>query len=205
MEVMYSNVIDNNYFSNKNFIGFLGEVRDLSVLINSIEGVKLRSNAKVKRVVSNNTEFLNLLGLPSSLLKKKIKDLSYSEYKMIMLIKVCNLHSNLVILNNFDLGFNYKTRSKISRFIKTINATYNTKFIIISNDILFINKCSKHLVIVKNRIIKYQGDIINAIKQDLINKPEIIKFIDLANLKDANLDYTLDNKELLKAIYRSVF
>ena len=59
---MYSNGIDNNYFSNKNFIGFLGEVRDLSVLINSIEGVKLRSNAKVKRVVSNNTEFLNLLG-----------------------------------------------------------------------------------------------------------------------------------------------
>jgi hypothetical protein len=57
----------------------------------------------------------------------------------------------------------------------------------------------------KNKIIKYQGDIITAIKQDLIEKPVIIKFIDMANEKNAKLDYTLDNKELLKGIYRSVF
>ena len=64
---------------------------------------------------------------------------------------------------------------------------------------------TKTIIIMKNGIIKYQGDLLNGILQGLLPKPEIIKFIDLANKKSANLAYTLDEKELLKDIYRSVF
>ena len=201
---MYSNLQDKGYFINKSFIGLLGDTRDISALISNVNKVKLNHNMKVKRIVKK-LEYLDLLELNKDILKMRIKDLSYSEYKMVLLMKVCSLEPDVVILNNFDLGFNYKVRSKIVKFIKTINATNNTRFIIISNDILFINKCSKYLMLVKNKIIKYQGDIISAIKQDLVDKPQIIKFIDLANEKNAKIDYTLDNKELLKAIYRSVF
>ena len=56
----------------------------------------------------------------------------------------------------------------------------------------------------KNKIIKYQGDLLTAIKQELVNPPEIINFINLANEKEANLSLTLDHKDLLKDIYRSV-
>jgi len=205
MEVMYANSEDKGYFNNKNFIGFIGEAQDLYSLLPEMNTIKLKPNSKVKKVINNNSEYLNLLGLTSDILKYKIKDLSYSEYKMVLLIKICNMHPDLVILNNFDLGLNYKVRSKILKFIKTVNATYHTNFIILTNDILFINKCAKHIVIAKNKIIKYQGDIITAIKQNMIDKPPIIEFIDLANEKGAKLNYTLDNKELLKAIYRSVF
>ena len=201
---MYSNLQDKGYFINKSFIGLLGDTRDISALISNVNKVKLNHNMKVKRIVKK-LEYLDLLELNKDILKMRIKDLSYSEYKMVLLMKVCSLEPDVVILNNFDLGFNYKVRSKIVKFIKTINATNNTSFVILSNDILFINKCAKHLVIAKNKIIKYQGDIISAIKQDLVDKPQIIKFIDLANEKNAKIDYTLDNKELLKAIYRSVF
>jgi ABC-type multidrug transport system ATPase subunit len=165
----------------------------------------MKLNMTVKKTIQNNLKFLDLLGLSRELLKMKIKDLSYSQYKLVMLMQVCNMSPKVVILNNFDLGFNHKMKSKISKFIKTINANSKTKFIIITNDIFFINKNAKNIIIAKNKIIKYQGDIISAIKQNLIEKPEIIKFIDLANEKGANLDYTLDSRELLKAIYRSVF
>ena len=58
----------------------------------------------------------------------------------------------------------------------------------------------------KNQIIKYQGTIINGIKAGFIPKNEIINFIDEANKeKNAELEYYLETKELLKAIYRSVF
>ena len=91
-----------------------------------------------------------------------------------------------------------------SRFIKNVTLSYGIKFVIVSKDLKFINKITNNIIIIKNKVIKYEGDIITAIKQNLIIEPEIIKFIKLANQKDANLTYTLDRKELLKDIYRSL-
>ena len=200
---MYSNG-DNKYFYNRSFIGFIGEASDLSTIVNDLNEIKLKPNRKVKSIIRD-INALETLGLNSNILKCKIKDLSYTEYKLIMLIKVCELKTNLVVLNNLDLGLNHKVKSYVSKYLKVVNANYKTNFIVISNDLLFINKVAKHIIISKNKIIKYQGDAITAIKQGLIEKPPIIKFIDMANKENAQLDYTLDNKELLKAIYRSVF
>lgn len=200
MEVEYSN----DKFNNRSFTGFIGEITDLSHIINDINKIKLKRNIKVKRIIKND-EDLKMLGLSKKILKTKIKDLSESEYKLVLLIKTCALKPNIIILNNFDLGFNYKTKSKISKYIKTINALYNINFIIITNDLLFINKNAKHIIIAKNEIIKYQGDILTAIKQGLLEKLPIIDFIDLAREKNKKIEYTLDKKELLRLIYRSVF
>ena len=80
------------------------------------------------------------------------------------------------------------------------------KFIIISNNPVYLNNISKDIIVMKNQIIKYQGTIINGIKSGFIPKNEIINFIDEANKeKNAELEYYLETKELLKAIYRSVF
>jgi energy-coupling factor transporter ATP-binding protein EcfA2 len=204
MEVMFANQKE-NIFGTNNFIGLYGESSDLGVLFTSIKEIKLKDNAKVKSIINKNNIYLKDLNIKEDILKKRISALSYAEYKLILLLKVVSLKPDVIILNNFDLGFNDKDKSHISKFIKTINATYHTIFIVITNDLIFMNKNCKHIIIMKNKIIKYQGDIITAIKQDLIEKPVIIKFIDMANEKNAKLDYTLDNKELLKGIYRSVF
>ena len=76
---------------------------------------------------------------------------------------------------------------------------------VVSNDVNFMNKLVKHVIVCKNKIIKYQGSIINAIKEEYIEEPPIYNFVRLANEKGANLEYTLDGKDLLKDIYRSVF
>lgn len=204
MEVMYCNDVVNNYFANKNITGFMGEITDLEAIVKDISNVNIKDKVKVKRLFKDNMDDFNLLGLDVGA-NLRYKDLSYGEKKLVDLVYTCSFRPSIIILNNFDLGFNRKMKNKISKYIKTVNASFNINFIIISNDVLFINKNAKHVIISKNKIIKYQGDIITAFKQDLIAKPPIIEFIDMANEKGANLEYTLDSKELLKAIYRSVF
>lgn len=205
MEIMYVKKASTNYFSSKNFIGFYGEIKDLTVLLDEIKIITIKKNSKVSRYIPKNKMYNQILNITTDLLKKKTNDISYGEYKLALLLYTISLEPEVIILNNFDLGFNSKIKSKISKLIKTVNAEHKTNFIIISNDINFINKTTKHIIISKNKVIKYQGDILTAIKQGFIDKPPIITFIDMANEKGANLEYTLDNKELLKGIYRSVF
>lgn len=204
MEVMFVNKCRESYFYNKSFVGLIGEIKDLRLLFNHLDELNINPNKRVKHYLKNITYYEDL-GLGNISLKK-IKDLSSYEYKCFLLIKISLLKPDLIILNNFDLGVNDKYKNKISTFIKTMNALNKTTYLIISNNVLFQNLMCKHYIILKNGIIKYQGDLISAIKTGLVLKPEIINFIDLANQKKkVNLDYTLDSKELLKAIYRSVF
>ena len=137
-------------------------------------------------------------GTPSALSIKEIKSL-------LSMLDIVNKNPKLMILNYFDVGFNSKYKRKIIKLIKFIKASLNINFIVISNDVNFMNKLVKHVIVCKNKIIKYQGSIINAIKEEYIEEPPIYNFVRLANERGANLEYTLDGKDLLKDIYRSVF
>ena len=111
----------------------------------------------------------------------------------------------LIVLNYFDVGFNGKFKRKIIKLIKLIRASLGINFVVISNDVVFVNKVVKHVVVCNKKIIKFQGKVLDAIKEGYIEEPPIYDFIKLANDKGANLEYTLDSKDLLKDIYRSVF
>ena len=166
MEVMYSNQPNNGYFAVRQLVGFYGEIDDLSILIDNIKIDEINVKYKVKKYVEYNKDYFEILDLDSEFLNKKISDLSYSEYKILLLLDIVSKNPKLMILNYFDVGFNSKY---------------------------------------KRKIIKYQGSIINAIKEEYIEEPPIYNFVRLANEKGANLEYTLDGKDLLKDIYRSVF
>ena len=79
--------------------------------------------------------------------------------------------------------------------------------IVISKDLVFLNSVVDSIKVFDNHEIKFSGDIIELVKDHskLVDLPEIIKFIELANKKNANLTYTLDSKELLKDVYRSAY
>lgn len=205
MEVMYINRIKNNYLKNKDIIGLIGEHSDLISLVNDVEYLKLNINVKVSKVLKESTHLLEKFSLNNKIKTKKIKELSTTELKILYLIKTISLNPEAIILNNFEIGINEKYLNTIIRFIKNISTERNIKIIVLSNNILFLNKIIKKIIIMKNNIIKYQGEIVPAIEQGLLPKPEIIKFIDLANKKEIKLNYTLDEKELLKDIYRSVY
>lgn len=202
---MYSNQPNNGYFSVRQLVGFYGEIDDLSILIDNIKIDEINVKYKVKKYVDYNKDYFEILDLDSEFLNKKISDLSYSEYKILLLLDIVSKNPKLMILNYFDVGFNSKYKRKIIKLIKFIKASLNINFIVISNDVNFMNKLVKHVIVCKNKIIKYQGSIINAIKEEYIEEPPIYNFVRLANEKGANLEYTLDGKDLLKDIYRSVF
>lgn len=199
MEIAYINKINNNYFNNKTFTSFIGELKDLEIILADIRHVKLNNKKKVKNYIDKEYLVDNMIDST-----KKISKLSFSEKQFIKLICAIKEEPELIILNNYDLNLNPLDKLKLINLLRKINHEKNIKFIIISNDTIFLNKLCQYLIMMKNGIIKYQGNIINAIKQNRINKPNIIRFIESANELDANIDYSLDYKEVLKSIYRSV-
>lgn len=202
---MYSCEPNNGYFLKNNFIGFYGELEDLSILIDNLEVKEINKQYRVKKYVKFDNEIFGLLDLDKSFLNKKIDDLGYSEYKLVCLLSILSVKPSLIVLNYFDVGFNYMFKRKLSKFIKYLNAAFGINFILITNDCLFMNKCCKHVIVCNDKIIKFQGDVASLIKEGFIDKPPIYSFIDRANECGAELAYTLDSKELLKDIYRSVF
>lgn len=205
MEVMYSCNPNNGYFVNNSFIGFCGEVKDLSILVDNLLVCDFNIKYKVKRYVRFDSDLFNILDLDKDFLNKRINDLSYCELKLFKLLFILKYNPSLIVFNYFDVGFNSKYKSKISKIMKFLNASLGINFIVISNDCLFMNKCCKHVIVCCDKIIKFQGSVSDVILEGYMDKPAIYDFIDKANECGADLSYTLDNKELLKDIYRSVF
>ena len=204
MEIMFTNET-NNLLNDRPFLSFIGEVKDLETLLSNLNLSSYKETKKVKHYLKT-TEYFNDLKLDNELLNKKIADLSSYELMCFKLLTIINKKPSIIILDNVDCKICEKYKSKLLNFIRLINASKRIKFIIISSNTVFLNQICKDCLVMKNGIIKYQGQIIDGIKSDQIKKCEIIDFIDIANQKkNAKLDYYLETKELLKAIYRSVF
>ena len=204
MEIMFTNET-NNLLNDRQFLSFIGEVKDLEILLSNLNLSSYKETKKVKHYLKT-TEYFNDLKLNNELLNKKIADLSSYELMCFKLLTIINKKPSIIILDNVDCKICEKYKSKLLNFIRLINASKRIKFIIISSNTVFLNQISKDCLVMKNGIIKYEGQIIDGIKSDQIKKCEIIDFIDIANQKkNAKLDYYLETKELLKAIYRSVF
>lgn len=204
MEIMFTNET-NNLLNDKQFLSFIGEVKDLETLLSNLNLLTYKETKKVKHYLKT-TEYFNDLKLDNELLNKKIADLSSYELMCFKLLTIINKKPSIIILDNVDCKICEKYKSKLLNFIRLINASNQIKFIVISSNTVFLNQISKDCLVMKNGIIKYQGKIIDGIKSEEIKKCEIIDFIDIANQKkNAKLDYYLETKELLKAIYRSVF
>lgn len=204
MEIMFTNET-NNLLNDRPFLSFIGEVKDLETLLSNLNLSSYKETKKVKHYLKT-TEYFNDLKLDNELLNKKIADLSSYELMCFKLLTIISKKPSIIILDNVDCKICEKYKSKLLNFIRLINASKRIKFIIISSNTVFLNQISKDCLVMKNGIIKYQGQIIDGIKSDQIKKCEIIDFIDIANQKkNAKLDYYLETKELLKAIYRSVF
>ena len=204
MDIMYTKDLSNSYFINKKIIGFKGEINDLKTILKGLEEMQFNPSKTVRSYTPQGEDYLKALGLKQSILDIKIAALASTDLKLIKLIGAILLKPKIIILNNIDIGINNRINNRLSRFIKTMNQTFEIKFIVISKDPLFLNSISKEVLIMKNGIIKYQGDLMVAIKQNIVDKPPIIQMIDMINEKNGKIDYILEDKELLKAIYRSI-
>ena len=128
--------------------------------------------------------------------------MSKGQFKLILLVYIILNKKTVVILDYFDKGLSYKYKKRIINYLKS---KYTGGLIVISNDLVFLNSLCKYLIVFKDNKIVFNDELINIYKSRVdVEYPPIIKFIRLANKKNAKLSYTVDNKELLKDIYRSV-
>lgn len=209
MEIMYSNksydMFDNGVITGiygdkinliKNDIDFLGiEYDDNWTVRRFLNGYKLKLDDKI-------IDLFNELEINISLLNKKIKDLSSGHFKLILLCFSLLNKKELIILDYFDKGLTYKYKKRVINYLKS---KYDGTVVVLSNDLVFLDMlCSKLIVFQDDNIVF--NDKLEYIYKSRVNieYPEIIKFIRLANKSKAKLSYTVDNKELLKDIYRSV-
>lgn len=209
MEIMYSNksydMFDNGVITGiygdkinliKNNIDFLGiEYDDNWTVRRFLNGYKLKLDDKI-------IGLFNELEINIILLNKKIKDLSSGHFKLILLCFCLLNRKRVLFLDYFDKGLTYKYKKRVINYLKS---KYDGTVVVISNDLVFLDMlCSKLIVFYSDNIVF--NDKLEYIYKSRVNieYPEIIKFIRLANKSKAKLSYTVDNKELLKDIYRSV-
>lgn len=191
-------------------VGVIGDINDLLNEEFDIEGLMYDDNWTVKRFLNGfrfkiNERIItlfNMLELDLELLNKKIKNISRTDFKFVLLTYAILRNYKTIIFDHMDLNMSHKDKKKLLNFIRKIKND-ELSFIFLSTNMEFLYKVSNHLIIFNEGKIVYDDLIDNVYNESIIDS-KIIKFINLANNKGANLTYTFDRKELLKDIYRSV-
>ena len=191
-------------------VGVIGDINDLLNEGFDIEGLMYDDNWTVKRFLNGfrfkiNERIItlfNMLELDLELLNKKIKNISRTDFKFVLLTYAILRNYKTIIFDHMDLNMSHKDKKKLLNFIRKIKNA-ELSFIFLSTNMEFLYKVSDHLIIFNEGKIVYDDLIENVYNESIIDS-KIIKFINLANNRGANLTYTFDRKELLKDIYRSV-
>lgn len=196
----------------KQITGFYGDVLDLIKMGVDVNGIEYDDEWTVKKFL-NGMHFrynkridyiFKYLELDIKILKTKIKELTKTDFKFVLLAKLLLNNKNIIIFDYFDVGLSYKDKKRLIRIMRTLKHD-GKSILIISNNLVFLSQIVDSINVVKNDKIVYNGKMTDLLKLDLVHDEEIVKFIKLANKKNARLDMTLDSKELLKDIYRSVY
>lgn len=211
MEIMYASKIT-KHFKSSAINGFYKDKNDLVDYLPEFYGISYDDEWTVKRFLNglkiklneSILEVLKTVGLKEDIFNKKIKILSTNEFKMVLLAFLLLENPNVYIFDYFEVGLSYKNRKLFVNLLKTLKKEGKT-IIVITNNSGFIYEVSDFIIMVEERKLIYCGTkkdlfIVRRVKE----YPPIIDFIRKANRKDANLLYTMDRKELLKDIYRSL-
>lgn len=210
MEIVYAKEIPNKFKSN--ITGVYGDLLDLNIFKMDTIGIKYDDEWKVSKFLNGGHLRFNkriydifaFLDLDTSILKYKIKDISKVNLKYVFLTYILLNNIDIIIFDHIEVGMSYKEIRHVKQIIKEL-AKSNKKIIVITKDILFMNNLVEEIRVIEKKKEVYKGTISDLLESDIkFEEPKIVRFINMANKKGADLKITLDNKELLKDIYRSV-
>lgn len=207
---MYANKVNEN-FKERQINGFYKDNNDFIYYLEDIYGLSYDDEWSVKRYLNgfklrlddSLIEILKLLGLKESILDKKIKILSSNEFKLVLLASLLIQNPNVFIFDYFEVGLSYKMRKLFVNLLRKLKTEGKT-IIVITNNIEFLYEVCDNVIMVENRKLIFNGPKNDLFKKKISDEPGIITFIRKANKRGANLLYTVDRKELIKDIYRSL-
>lgn len=185
--------------------GLMGNINISTNNFNYRIVTEYKFSGTVKEYLNNNKDesSLKMVTLDSNYLNKKVEELSLSEIKKIILAKALIENKDVLVLDYFDACLNKSEKEYFKRLFKKLTKEYHKTILIFTSDLTFLWDIAEEIIIVD----KYEA--INSIKKqdyfkflNLMNKPEISRFIDLMRAKGLKIDDYKETSDLLKAIYR---
>ena len=172
---------NNNIEQNLSFIKYIfnnNEITCLPKLSNKMiqtEFKKIKNDISLNKIKNS----LTLVGIEYLDIRRKSLEISDYEQKKLALALVIITKPNILYLDNIDKGLNQRDKVNLGKFLKKINEKFKIKIAISSNDIVFLTDVTeKNYYIDENDINSFSNYLNLHIK--FINKPEIVKFIELS-------------------------
>lgn len=151
-------------------------------------------------------EALKLVGLNETYLNKKISELNINEKKKISIASTLIYNPSIIIFEEPTIFMSYNDILELKKLIRILKTRYNKTILIITKDASFgYEVADKFLIFNKGKLINSSEELQDEkiLNNSNITVPEIIKFINIANKKDANLTYTNNILDLIKEVYRN--
>ena len=129
---------------------------------------------------------LLMVGLDESYLSRVITSLSTSELKKVSLACVLFYNPQVLIVDYFEKGLNYKDIEYFKKLFKKLKIKYNRNIIICSDNISNYLDILDEYVIFNNGVLEVKGtnkELYNNVIYKYIEEPHIIKFINLVRKK----------------------
>lgn len=158
------------------------------------------------------TDSLNIVGLKSINIHKKIIDLSHCEKKLLQFATALLSNPDIIIFDSFLEVFDMRLRKKIYNLLTQLVERYQKIVVLCSNQSESIYKYTKQTIIIKNQKKLVEGSTeevfsknVRTLLDEKVEIPEIILFSYKANeVKNAKLNYHKDSRDLIKDIYKKV-
>ena len=154
-------------------------------------------------------ELLNIFGLEQEILEKCYLDLSSTEVKKILLVKIFIEDSKIILLDDPTSGLDQKSIINLIKLLKR-NKRNGKIIIITSTNSEFLIKISDEFIVLNGKKIYYEYNKynllsnINLLNTLNLNVPNIIKFkLTAYNRKKIKLVYRDNINDLIKDIYRN--
>lgn len=149
---------------------------------------------------SNINKLLDEFEIDKSILKLKMSDLSDSEKAKILILNLLITKKRIIILRSLETIFPLRDFKIFMQKLKNYVEKSKQMLIYETTNINVLTDICNSVTIYDGEKVIFDGDDYKRMPI----KTNLMKIADLANMKDAKLDYYRDVNDLLKAIYRSV-
>lgn len=167
---------------------------------------ELKDNSKkfIDKIVSS----LNMVGLSKDYLDRKINSLSKSEKKLVQIALGLITNPELVIFEKTLSNLDGNNSNRIKKLIEELRSDYEKIIILIDNDINNIYELSNQVIILQDNFLSGSNkeifSNIDLLKDNNIEIPDIIKFINDAKNHGKELSFSKNIKELGKEVVKNV-
>lgn len=209
MEIVYTNnELDSHYFKKYKVNGLYSKssnyLKSLAIDLKEIN-INKKMNVGVYLKYGNKQKFSIISELLKEfdiehLQKQKLGELSTTELLKIFTIKELVGNNETIILRSIDNYLNTRDLKRYFQILKNHIDKLRKTIIFETNNIDNLSKICSNILITDNNNVLFNGDNFDRLPM----KTNLMKIADLANKKNAKLDYYKDVNDLLKAIYRSV-